>query len=282
MQFLKKKRGLMMGAQVALVVGFSFSFYQYVQNEVQPKEVYVFNKDLPVNTQVTKSDLAKVSIPAKAITKDFALDGKDIVGKYVTTKTFANQFVYQKQLVKKDEVDPFDNMDMSKLRKISLPVTYLDSFAGDIERGDKVDLVFTGKGVKEDASGQEQEFKYSKVFLQNVYVYNVATEKGFKFTNHSDRAKGEVPGAKQDGQKIDTTGNDDEIGVVTVAVTLDQAEEITARLSSGEVRLLGRFDDNQSYETLGYVVGNFGKVFAEKANAETGRATINEDNQFQK
>lgn len=277
---MKKKRGLMIGVQVALVVGFSFSFYQYVQNEVQPKEVYVFNKDLDVNTQVTKDDLTKVTIPAKAITTDFALEGKEIVGKYVTTKTFANQFVYEQQLVEKEEVDPFDSMDMSKLRKISLPVTYLDSFAGDIERGDKVDLVFTGAGVKKSAQGEE-EFQYSKVFLQNVYVYNVATEDGFKFESHANRVKGETVGDAK-GEDIDTSGDESEIGVVTVAVTLDQAEEITARLNSGQVRLLGRFNDNQSYETLGYVVGEFGKVFAEKANAETGRATINEDNQFQK
>jgi pilus assembly protein CpaB len=277
---LKKKRGLMIGVQVGIVVAFSFSFYQYVQNEVQPKEVYVFNKDLDVNTQVTKDDLSKVSVPAKAITQDFALDSKDIVGKYVTTKTFANQFVYEQQLVEKEEVDPFDSMDMSKLRKISLPVTYLDAFAGDIERGDKVDLVFTGTGVKKSGAGEE-EFQYSKVFLQNVYVYNVATEDGFKFESHSDRVKGETV-EDSGGEDIDTSAEDSEIGVVTVAVTLDQAEEITARLNSGQVRLLGRFNDNQSYETLGYVVGEFGKVFAEKANAETGRATINEDNQFQK
>lgn len=275
---MKKKRGLMIGAQVALVVGFSFSFYQYVQNEVQPKEVYVFNKDLPVNTQVTKADLTKVTVPATAITTDFALSGKDIVGKYVTTKTFANQFVYKQQLVEKDDVDPFDSMDMSKLRKVSLPVNYLDTFAGDIERGDKVDIVFTGEGVKKTAQG-DSEFKYSKVFLQNVYVYNVATDDGYKFTSHAHTSKGEAD-TDGEGEKIDTTSDNGEIAVVTLAVTLDQAEEITARLKSGEVRLLGRFDENQSYETLGYVIGDFGKVFTEKANAETSRATINEDNQF--
>ncbi|PLS19688.1 Flp pilus assembly protein CpaB [Bacillus sp. M6-12] len=278
---MKKKRGLMIGVQVGLVVAFSFSFYQYVQNEVQPKEVYVFKNDLPVNTQITKNDLEKVTIPAKAITTDFALDANDIVGKYVTTKTFGNQFVYKQQLVEKEDVDPFDSMDMSKLRKISLPVDYLNSFAGDIERGDKIDLVFTGQGVKGSANGSEGEFKYSKVFLQNVYVYNVATEDGFKFESHANRTKGSES-EDAEGEKIDTSADESKIGVVTVAVTLDQAEEITARMKSGEVRLLGRFDDNQSYETLGYVVGEFGKVFSEKANAETGRATINEDNQFQK
>lgn len=276
---MKNKRGLILGMQMALVVGFSFSFYQYVQNEVEPKEVYVFNKDLDVNTQITKSDLKKVTIPAKAITKDFALDAKDIVGKYLTTKSFANQFVYGKQLVEKENVDPFDSMDMSKLRKISLPVNYLDSFAGDIKRGDKVDLVFTGNGAKQTSMG-ETEFKYSKVFLQNVYVYNVATDEGYKFESHANITKGESQEVKE-GEEIDTKAESGDIAVVTLAVTLQQAEEISARLSTGEVKLLGRYDDNQSYETLGYVIGEFGKVFAEQANAETGRATINEDKEFQ-
>jgi pilus assembly protein CpaB len=279
--FLKKKRLAIMGLQMALIAGFSVSFYQYVQNEVEPVEVYVFNKDLPVNAKITKDDITKVTVPAKAVTSDFALNGKDIVGKYVTTKAFKNQFVYKKQLVEKGKVDPFDSMDMSKLRKISLPINYVDGFAGNIKRGDKVDLLFTGEGVKKTADG-EQTFKYSKVFLQNVYVYNVATEEGYKFVDHSHLTKDEVAGAKSSGEKIDTSGNTSEIGVVTLAVTLDQAEEIATRLKAGEVRLLGRFEDSQSYETLGYVLGDFGKVFSEKVNAETSRATINEDHQFQK
>lgn len=270
---MKKKRLLVIGLQSALVVGFSFTFYQYVQNEVQPREVYVYNKDLDVNTLVSKNDLAKVTVPAKAVTKDFALDVKDIVGKYVTTKTFANTFVYEKQLVEIDEVNPFDSMDMSTLRKISLPIDYINGFGGDIKNGDKVDLVFTGEGTKVE-NDQEKAFKYSKVFLQNVYVFGVSTEDGKEYVKPAETNEYE------EGEKIDTSANNGEIAVVTLAVTLEQAEEINARLSSGEVKLLGRFDDNKSYETLGFVLGEFGKVYAEKANAETGRATINEDSEF--
>lgn len=280
MLFLKKKKGLILATQVALVAGFSYSFYSYVQAEVEPVNVYVFNKDLEVNSEVTKADLSRISVPAKAVTSDFALNVDDIVGKYVQTDVYANQFAYKKQLVDKGDIDIFDSMDMSKLRKISIPASFVNTFAGDIERGDKVDIVFTGEGKKETQTG-DTAFRYSKVFLQNVPVYNVSTDEGYRFVNSADRTKTESEGYDS-GESILTEASSGDLGIVTLAVTMDQAEEITARLSAGEVRLIGRFDEAQSYETMGYVIGEFGKVFAEQANVETGRATINDDNAFMK
>lgn len=268
---MKKKRALVIGAEIAIVAGFSFAFYQYVQNEVQPTEVYQFKHDLEANTKVTKDDLKVVTVPASAVTKDFAVDAKDVVGKYVSTDVFADTYVYKQALVEKDDLDPFKSLDLSKLRTISIPVNLETASAGQIKKGDKVDLMFTGEGEKDNKS-----FIYSKVFLQNVYVYSVTTDEGYAYVDTSNVSKSEAEEGKE-GKKISTSAEDGSLANVTLAVTLEQAEEISARLKSGEVRLLGRFDDSESYETLGYVVGEFGKVFAEQANAETGRATINED-----
>jgi len=260
--------------QLVLIVGFSFSFYNYVQKEVQPVDVFVYNKDLDVNTQITASDITKVSVPSKAVTKDFALDPKEVVGKYVQTQVFANQFVYDKQLVDEGETDPFESMDLAKLRKISLPISYVEGFGGNISRGDKVDLVFTGQGTKQDETGMEQTFRYSKVFLQDVYVYGVTTDDGYQFQDRT-QTSGVV---EDETEQIDTTSSSSELAVLTLAVTLEQAEEIRARMSSGEVSFLSRFDDNESYETLGFVLGDYEKVFSAPANAETGRTTINNGN----
>ncbi|WCK56924.1 Flp pilus assembly protein CpaB (plasmid) [Aneurinibacillus sp. Ricciae_BoGa-3] len=278
---MKKKRAIILGMQLAIVAGFSLAFYNYTQNEVQPKQVYVFNKDIGVNTQVTQADLSAVSIPSKAVSTNFAVNPKDIVGKYLNSNAYKGQYVYKQELVRKDQTDPFASMDMSKLRKISIPVTYVDSFAGNIKRGDKVDLVFTGEGTK-NIGGQQTPFKYSKVFLQNVYVYNVATDDGYKYVDHSTKSKAEIAGANASSQKIDTSSSNNKIGIVTLAVSLDQAEEIQVRENGGKVSMVGRFDDNQSYETLGFVLGDYSKVFADKASAETGRATIVDNNQYQK
>jgi len=255
--------------QFCLIIGFAGLFYSYVQNSVKPVKVYVFSRDLTPNTKITETDIKSVDVPAKAVTDDFALNAKDIIGKYVGTKVYENQFVYKKQLLKKGQTDPFDSMDLSKLRKISLPISYVEGFGGNLKRGDRVDLVFTGVGKKATANG-EQEFQYSKVFLQDVYVYNVTTGDGYKFVDRSNQ----TPGAG-DGKEISTSANTGEMAVVTLAVTLDQAEEITARMNAGKIRLLARFNDSQSYETLGFVLGDYQKVFSAPANAETSKSSVN-------
>lgn len=271
---MKRKRTLILALQLCLVIVTAFSFITYVQKEVQPVTVYMFSRDLAVNDQITEADIKAVSIPAKAVTSDFALKKDDIVGKYVGAKVFANTFVYKKQLLEEGEIDPFESMDLSKLRKISLPISYVDGFGGNIKRGDRVDLIFTGSGRNKDENGNEQSFQYSKVFLQDVLVYNVTTADG---TPYIDRSESVNPNQNSvGGEKIDTTANSGDLAVVTLAVTLDQAEEITARMNAGSIRLVARFDENQSYETLGFVLGEYSLIFTAPANVETSRATINQ------
>lgn len=269
---MKKKRTLILGLQLCLLVVTAISFMTYTQNQVKPMKAYVFNKDMKVNQKITAADVNEVSIPSSAVTSDFALDPKEFVDKYVNTKVYANTFLYDKQIVEEGKLDPFESMDLTKYRKISLPLTYVEGFGGDIHRGDKVDIVFTGEGKKKDEEGVESNFKYSKAFLQNILVYSLSTADGYEFVDHST---GDVT-KNVAGEKIDTSSSSDELAVVTLAVTLDQAEEITARMSSGKLQLVSRFDQNDSYETLGFVLGDYKKVYSAPINAETGRSTINE------
>jgi pilus assembly protein CpaB len=270
---LRKKRTLILGLQLCLLIVTAFSFWTYTQNEVKPVTAYVFKKDMKVNQKITEADINPVTVPQSAVTQDFALDPKEFLGKYVGTDVYAGTFVYDKQIKEEGELDPFESMDLSKYRKISLPISYVDGFGGNLKRGDSVDLVFTGTGKKKDDSGVEQNFQYSKAFLQDVLVYNVTTSEGYAFVDHSHSEMSNEP-AKA-GEQIDTSASSDELAVVTLAVTLDQAEEITARMNAGKIRLVSRFDENESYETLGFVLGDYSKVYSAPANAETGRATIN-------
>ena len=292
---MKKKRLIMLFLQLALVVGFSASFYTYVQKEVEPTKVLVYGKDLAIGEH------AKVSlkeIPAKAVQKNMYTyaeaykefpkeldkDGKAIapkqedVLKFVEEKFMGklvaqDEFVYEGQLVEKGAIDPFETMDLTKYRKVSLPISYVEGFGGDVKRGDKVDLIFTGQGKKsEEGSTTEENFQYSKTFLQDVLVYNVTTDTGYRFDDHSQKLEGEI---EEGGEEIATSGSTEELSVITLAVTLDQAEEISARKSIGTISFASRFEDNDSYETLGFVIGDYEKIFSAPANAETGRATIN-------
>lgn len=270
---MKKKKTLIIGLQLLLLIVTAFSFMTYTKGEIKPVTVYTFNKDLKVNQKITASDVKEVSVPQSAVTKDFALNPKDFLDKYVGTDVYANAFIYNQQIKEEGQLDPFKNMDLTKYRKISLPISYVDGFGGNIKSGDAIDLVFTGVGKNKDDKGIEQNFQYSKAFLQNVLIYNVTTSDGFEFKDHSQNNLNTVNG--QSGEQIDTTASSDELAVVTLAVTLDQAEEITARMNAGNIRMVSRFEENESYETLGFVLGEYSKVYSAPANAETGRGTIN-------
>ncbi|WP_242299219.1 RcpC/CpaB family pilus assembly protein, partial [Bacillus cereus group sp. BfR-BA-01382] len=154
--------------------------------------------------------------------------------------------------------------------KISLPITYIDGLGGNVKRGDKVDLVFVGEGEKA-GEGSGKGFKYSKAFLQDILVYNVTTDDGFRYTDRSEGVKGDEAGDMQDGKDIQSGGEGGKLSTVTLAVTLDQAEQISARLKSGNIRIVGRFDDSQNYDTAGFIVGEYDKVFSGEGLAESNK-----------
>jgi pilus assembly protein CpaB len=281
---LKKKRLAILVLQLVLLVAMIFSFISYTNKKVEPVTAYVFLSDLEANHKIVPTDYRLVQIPASAVSNRFVTDPKSLENKFTSAKVFKGTYVYQANLTEKGKMDPFASMDVTKMRKISLPITFVDGFGGNLKRGDQVDLVFSGTGKKTVTSGvtsQEIPFNYAKTFLQDVYVYSVTTDDGYQYVDHSitstadaNQAVTATTGTSPDAQKIDTSSSNNKISVVTLAVSLDQAEEITARLTSGKIRLVSRFDENQSYETAGYVLGDYDKVFTGSVNAETSKTTV--------
>jgi len=285
---LKKKRLVILFLQICIVLISAFMIIKFANSKIRPIEVFVYSRDIEdFSIPLKAGDVKKVEVPAEAVSKDFARKGKDIVGKYLDSKVSAGQYVYNSQLVEKEDIDIFKTLDLSKYRKISLPITYVDAFAGNIKKGDKIDLVYVGQDSKETTdsveSGQSEEqsggdFTYSKVFLQNVPVYSVSNEDGYKFVDHSDK----IQGYEESKEKVDTEKDSGSLGIITLAVTLDQAEQIEARVNAGKIKFIGRFPGSKDYNTLGYVLGNYGKVFSGKGSAETDNLTIEEDDFDQK
>lgn len=274
---MRKKRVIVLSLQIVVILVSVFLILGYTNNQVEPTEVYIYTRDInDVSQPIKTSDIKKVQIPAKAVTKDFALDKDEIIGKHVDSKVKAGQYVYKSQLIDHEEVDVFATMDLSKYRKISLPISYVDGFAGNIKRGNKVDLVYVGKGsASSDLEGLEEQnsdFTYSKVFMQDVLVYSVNRADGYLFVDHSQV----VPGFGEDNEAIDVE-DPGSLDIITLVVTLEQAEEIQARMAAGTIKFLGRFDDSKSYNTLGYVLGNYDKIHSGPGFAETDNLMIEED-----
>lgn len=273
---MKRKLFIVLFVQLLVIVAAGFAFWQFSQKQVEPTKVFVFNKDLKVNSAVEIGDFTVVEVPKRAVTKDFlfASEANQMVEEmegnmFVSRDVKSGEYVYKSDISAEGDVDEFLSMDLSKLRKFSFPINYSTAFGGNISRGDLVDLVFTGDGTAQVEGMSDSNFQYSKVFMQGVKVYNVTTSDGYPFKDHSDFVFKENSIEDQEGM---ATLNNEPIAVVTLAVTLDQAEELTARMKAGHVRLIGGLGSEESYETLGYVIGDYEKVFTGNVNAETGRA----------
>lgn len=266
---MKKKKIVILILQMILILISVFAFNRYTREQIKPVEAYIYSGDInDLSKILTEDDIKSVTIPKSAITTNFALNKEDILNKCVDSKVKKGQYIYINQLVKPEEVDIFNFLDLSKYRKISLPISFVDSFSGNIKKGDKVDLVYTGEGTKssEDSYSGEEDFMYSKVFMQDVLVYSVNTDEGYKYMDYSECLSDDIEANEKQ-----------EIKIITLAVTLEQAEEIEARTNTGKVRFLGRFADSKSYNTLGYVLGDYQQIFSGRGFAETDRAIIEED-----
>lgn len=277
---MKKKRVLLLILQVILVLASVFFLISYTNKQVKLTPVYMYNTNIDDVTYVLKEeDIRMVEIPASAITSSFALSKEDIVGKAVETSVKGGQYVYSDQLSEPNQIDVFKTMDLSNYRKFSLPITMEASFSGNLKRGDYVDLLYTQSGTNIAEGGyQENPYTYTKTFMQSVLVYQVNAEDGSVYVDKSQR----VPNANTSNDTANPTATEDggnkPISIITLAVTMEQAQEIEARLQTGKIRFVGRFDGSKDYESTGFTIGEtssikLGKDDPELGNDESGTGT---------
>lgn len=273
---MKKRRIIALALQMVVIVVSLIALNTYTKNQVKPTEVYVYSRNInSTERPLEETDIRKIVIPRSAVSENFALNKEDIVGKYVDTKVMGNQYIYKNQLVELEKIDPFKNLDLSRYRKISLPVDLASGISGTIKRGDTVDLIYVSSGsVVNDEERKGGSFNYSKIFMQDVLVYSVNDSDGVVIEDASNEFRGEK--SNYLGASEETT-NRSPVSYITLAVELEQAEEINTRLTRGNIKILGRFDDSKNYNTLGYVLGDYEKIFSGRGYAETDRSLIEED-----
>ena len=241
----KNKKGAILLVQLALVGFFSVGMYSYMQKELTPVNVYVYKNRIAKNSEIEMADLTVKSIPANAKTAGF-LTEKEVENikkglMVVTTDVEPGQYAYSSQVQEGRKADPFETMELTNYRKISIPVSYETAAAGEISRGDRVDLAFVGKTVKGN---------YSKTFLQNVLVYSVTTGEGFEYVEHTKIKKSTTTAedTSSDVSADDLTAP----SLVTVAVPLKDAEEILARMQVGEDSIISRFETSENVNSVGF------------------------------
>lgn len=267
---VKKKRTIILGLQFVLMVGTVGGLIAYTNSQKSETDVYVYTKSFTEpNSVITEGDVSIKTIPTNAVTDGFALNKEDIVGKYVDTKVHSGQYVYTNHLVAEGERDVFETLDLAEYRKISLPIDMTNGLSGNIKKGDRLDLVYIGSGSAQESenpygmSSSGGAFTYSNTFLQNVLVYSVNTSDGYQFKDYSQIEPEEL--VDENGEKIENSGA---LGIITLAVTLEQAEEIYSRLALGKVSFVGRFGESQDVESTGYVIGEYDSIFSGPGKVE--------------
>lgn len=261
---MRKKRILVIALEFVLVVAVVAGMMFYVGQMTQPTPVYIFNKPMVTADVVTERDLSVVEIPKNGISTDFILERDQIVGKVLTTEVRAGQYVLGDFLSDEEKLDPFKVLDLSKMRMISFSIEMEEALAGNINRGDQVDLIFIGKSSD---VATNREFTYSKIFMQGVYVYSVSTDDGYPYEKKVEYGDSSIAGTQE--FTMDGTASDGNLSIITLAVTAPQAEEIAARMETGKIQVLGRFSNGVDVPSLGYSINGSSRVFAGPGNVES-------------
>lgn len=250
------------------------TYKSYVDFSLQPVQVYAYVNNMEEGTKITQRDLALVSVSQMTLNANMITSENinNIVGKYTTIPIVANSIAYTTQLSETSNVDKFASLDLSNSRVITIPTSALESAMGEFERGDTIDLMYSANAsAQSEADSETFSFTYAKIFMQNVTVYQVNTSAGFRFVPHMHKLSTDT--------QTDAAGNvtpvqGGEIASVSIIVTPEQAEQITVRLRTGSITILKRFEESETHETLGFVMGEYGKIFAGNASTETGNINI--------
>lgn len=255
--------------QFGAVIAFAGGFYLTTQNTMQPVAVYQITQDIPMNSKIGPTDFKKVEIPKDAVTADMLTEEEmqEVTANelHASTRLYANQYATNQMFVAQDEVDPFEVADLSKMRKITIPATYVDAVGGNLKYGDSIDLVYTDLGETTDGN----EYTYSNIFMQDVLVYSVTTDDGFRYQDRTDRMKGNVS-ASEEGEEVSGEDTGD-LAQITLAVTPAQAEEIATRMEKGTIKVVGRFKESENQDPAGFIIGEYEKVFTGSNLAETNK-----------
>ena len=284
------KKMVILVIQLVALVLFIISYKNYTDSIVKPISVYQFSRTIPEGTKIQASDLALAEVATNTYKSNMILstDISSVVGKYTTTKVYKDTLCYTAQFGALDTSNSmFTSLDLTNAILLSLEVD-MNAVGGYLAPGDKINLIFTGQGTasiinlsKDNEEGDEsgsdsneessEDFVFSKTFLQDVTVYDVLGSNGFKYIQKADRYYGQLPSV----DVVDPGSADsNSIAYLLLIVSPEEAEEIKTREHAGQITIVKRFDETETHDTLGYIIGNYGKIFSGNANAETSSLQI--------
>lgn len=272
---------------ILLAVGVS-ALIIWVKTAKKSIVIYDFSRTIEYddksNYALTQTDLVATEILAADAKPEYVIDPSTVIGKYITGTCYKGQHVMSQQ-VQKDPtyVEVTGLSELAEYRKIYLPISYQSGFAGDIRSGQSVDLMFTetGTGFSSDRTngllGSENGINYAhtKIFMQNVPVYQVYTEDGDVYVRKTTDPEtlNQLQGRNAATLSDEPASNKEKKpgpAYVALTVTVPQYEEISARQMYGTISLVSRFENSTDQDSNGYLMvkDGYADIFAGEGNLE--------------
>lgn len=256
----KKKKtsqlALALVLNMVLILGAVLVINAYIKRSINEVTVYKYATSLARDTQISENDIVEVKISADAVTENTVRDKSQIINKFTAKEVYAGELVDSRKIVVEGQVNPLSTLDQeeaSKMRKVSLAVDMLSTWGGSLSKGDRVDLSYTGS-LNGEASGESGGGTYTKIFMQNVLVYDVLSSAGESYIKPEDRPAITIDPNNEKSAELAEAEIErrSDVVMVILAVTPEQYEEIRNRTRTGEVDLVGRFENSVNVETKGY------------------------------
>lgn len=160
----RQKKLLLFGAAWVSALLLTWLFYAQAAAPHQEKmlRVVVASRDMPVGTQLKKTDLKLVNHPEKDVPKGVAFRIADAEGRVAMVPLSTNEPVLQSKLSLTTSAEGVSSTIPAGYRAMSVQITDVSGVAGLIQPGSKVDVLFTRPGSMAEAT--------TSTILQDVKV----------------------------------------------------------------------------------------------------------------
>ena len=187
----------------------------YLRRETQPLltsgsvagKAVVATKDLPVGTVVAETDVRVVEWPGNAVPPGLVSVPQDVIGRGVMTGVRLNEPFLESKLAPRGTGGGLPVLIEEGQRALSIRVDDVVGVAGFVVPGTRVDILLT---MQSEAAREPQ----TKAILQNIQAL-----------------------AAGQSVQVDVEGKPQQVPVVTLLVTPEQAETLTLASSQGRIQM---------------------------------------------
>jgi pilus assembly protein CpaB len=217
---MDKRFMTVLGMSVMLALVVSGIFYQITvrsagsprKEKSEMKDVVVANTDMPMGATLKPSDLHLVKWPADAYPKGAFGKIEDVVDRAVVSNLLADEPIVAGRVSEKNAGVGLASVIPPGMRAVSVRVNDVVGVSGFVMAGTRVDVLVTGQPPNSDSGG-----RMTTTVLQNILVISAGTK-----------------------IQPDARGQPENVPVVTLQVTPEQAEILTLASREGQIQLVLR------------------------------------------